>query len=274
MRRIAVDWDGTLVTEEWPEMGEWLPGAVDALKRLAEVYDEVVIFTCRVAPFETDEETPRDNGDQVFAICAMLEKAGIPRNVIVWTRPFKPPAEFYVDDKAVPFHGDWKETLNRISFLSPNYAMQLGRDEAHYESFVDLENPDPNMNRVGIWQYPASGGVRCFPSGATRDSEDGKLDYEGFLSPLALEAYAQYMHMHRKQSDGTLRSSDNWQKGIPSDVYMKSMWRHFMEVWQHHRAGAKNEMALEFALCAVLFNAFGYLHELLRSDPTSGTLQE
>ena len=47
---------------------------------------------------------------------------------------------------------------------------------------------------------------------------------------------------------------------------MKSLWRHFMEVWTHHRAGRINEMALEEALCAVLFNAMGYLHSLLTSD--------
>ncbi len=56
---------------------------------------------------------------------------------------------------------------------------------------------------------------REFISGATRNSEEGKLDYEGFLSPLALARYAQYMHRHRELEDGTLRASDNWQKGIP-----------------------------------------------------------
>jgi hypothetical protein len=101
--------------------------------------------------------------------------------------------------------------------------------------------------------------VRLFPSGATRDTEDGKLDFEGFLSPLALEAFAMYMHRHRTQADGSLRSSDNWQKGIPVEVYMKSAWRHFFAVWQGHRGeGIKTE-----DLCALLFNVQGLLHETL-----------
>ena len=104
--------------------------------------------------------------------------------------------------------------------------------------------------------------VRTFVTGATRDTENGKIDYEGFLSPLALRRYAQYLHKHRVQSDGKLRDSDNWQKGIPREVYMKSAWRHFMAWWLAHRGGGNPEEAL----CALLFNTQGYLHEILRAQ--------
>ena len=103
--------------------------------------------------------------------------------------------------------------------------------------------------------------MREFESGATRDSEDGKFDYEGFLSPLVLTRFAEYMHEHRKQADGKLRPSDNWQRGMPLDSYVKSAWRHFMDWWQGHRAS----WADEEALCALLFNVQGYLHEVLKS---------
>ena len=106
--------------------------------------------------------------------------------------------------------------------------------------------------------------VRTFKTGATRDAEDGKLDYEGFLSPLALRRFAQYMHQHRIQPDGSLRASDNWQKGIPFDAYMKSGFRHFMDWWTLHRAW--NDEGLEDALCGVIFNAQGYLHEVLQKN--------
>lgn len=105
--------------------------------------------------------------------------------------------------------------------------------------------------------------VRTFTTGATRDTDDGKLDYEAFLSPLALQRYAEYMHTNRRQKDGTLRDGDNWQKGMEPSVYMKSMWRHFMEAWTLYRKGGA-EVALEVALCAVIFNAMGYLHELVK----------
>ncbi len=110
-----------------------------------------------------------------------------------------------------------------------------------------------------------NGTIRQFNTGATRDTAEGKYDYEGFLSPLVIHAYAEYMHSHRKQADGTLRDSDNWQKGIPETVYMKSMWRHLIDVWMHHR-GCDMSGLLEHALCGLIFNASGYLHELLKSQ--------
>ena len=106
--------------------------------------------------------------------------------------------------------------------------------------------------------------MRTFDTGATRDIDTSKLDYEGFLSPLVLKRYAEYLNKHRVQADGKLRDSDNWQKGIPLDVYMKSMWRHFMDVWSAHRESTLKGELLEEALAAVIFNAMGYLHEIIR----------
>ncbi len=107
--------------------------------------------------------------------------------------------------------------------------------------------------------------IREFEGGATRNSEEGKLDYEGFLSPLVLRRYAEYLHSHRALEDGAMRDSDNWQRGMPLDVYMKSMWRHFMDLWTlHRRPNPFLEQTMEIALCGVLFNASGYLHELLK----------
>ena len=106
---------------------------------------------------------------------------------------------------------------------------------------------------------------RTFDTGATRDVDTDKFDYEGFLSPLVLEAYAKYMHKNRYQKDGNIRDSDNWQKGIPLTAYMKSLWRHFFSLWKSHR-GLKTEEDIETSLCAILFNASGYLYELKKKE--------
>jgi len=113
--------------------------------------------------------------------------------------------------------------------------------------------------------------MRTFDTGATRDDDTNKLDYEGFFSPVAMGAYAEYLHKHRKQADGKMRASDNWQKGIGFDVYIKSAFRHFMDWWMAHRGynvhdrKDGHEIFTEEAVCALIFNAFGYLHELLVS---------
>jgi hypothetical protein len=115
--------------------------------------------------------------------------------------------------------------------------------------------------------------MRQFGTGATRDLDANKLDFEGFLSPLVLERYAEHMHKARKMPDGSMRESDNWQLGIPIVVYMKSLFRHFFSVWKLHRGLPVTEVVrgetivkdLETELCAVLFNASGMLHEVLKA---------
>jgi hypothetical protein len=111
---------------------------------------------------------------------------------------------------------------------------------------------------------------RYFDTGATRDTDAGKLDFEGFLCPFALECYAEYMDENRVQSDGKLRDSDNWQKGIPKDQYMKSAWRHFHDWWKIHRGGKaydiRGERTLKQSIGGLLFNTFGYLHETLKEE--------
>ncbi len=106
---------------------------------------------------------------------------------------------------------------------------------------------------------------RKFDTGATRDSDVGKYDYEGFLSPLVIERYGQYMDKHRKQSDGKIRESDNWQNGFGNDHYavcMKSLWRHFIDLWFEHRKLVSRE-GIDDAICGILFNTMAYYHKVL-----------
>jgi len=105
--------------------------------------------------------------------------------------------------------------------------------------------------------------VRVFSTGANRDIDSDKLDFEGFYSPIVMQRFAEYMHQHRQLPDGTIRPSDNWQLGIPKDSYIKSAFRHFHDWWMEHRGYSSRE-GLENALCGVIFNAQGYLFEILK----------
>jgi hypothetical protein len=112
--------------------------------------------------------------------------------------------------------------------------------------------------------------VKTFESGATRDDATEKLDYEGFLDPAVLRRFAEYMHAARFQRDGSLRDSDNWQRGIPLPVYMKSLARHYMDTWRLHRQVTEHDVdarlcELEVELCGIIFNAQGYLSEILKA---------
>ena len=106
--------------------------------------------------------------------------------------------------------------------------------------------------------------MRQFETGATRNADQEKFDYEGFNSPLVMDRFAEYMHKHRKLVEGGMRDSDNWQLGIPLAAYMKSAWRHFLDVWRQYR-GHPGQDTLEDSLCALKFNVDGFLHETIKA---------
>jgi hypothetical protein len=144
------------------------------------------------------------------------------------------------------------------------------------EFFEDTETPDdwtPPDNPDHVWEEGESeaSSLRHFASGASRDTDEGKPDFSGFLSWEVLGRFGEYMHEHRHMTDGTMRNADDWKRGIPRDVYIQSLFRHFMTFWALHEEVAKDvdatcyeaEHELEEALCAILFNAQGYLYERL-----------
>ena len=115
--------------------------------------------------------------------------------------------------------------------------------------------------------------MREFETGANRDDDHNKVDYEGSLSPLVLHRYAGYIKSKRKIEDGTIRLDDNWKKGFPIESYMKSKWRHFMATWLHYskRSDLSGCKGIEESLCAELFNTMGMLHEILKGKTTNSS---
>jgi len=137
------------------------------------------------------------------------------------------------------------------------------QDQDHHASFPDEEaNCDVFVAK--------SQAVRTFESGATRDTDIGKLNYVKALSPIVLQRYVQYIGQHRVQSDGTLRDWDNWKKGIDKQTYVESLDRHGMAVWLLHEGypvfDNHGPVTLEDSLCGIIFNAMGYLHEVLKAN--------
>ena len=115
-----------------------------------------------------------------------------------------------------------------------------------------------------------SGKIRQYSSGATRDTDVGKLSYVKALSPIVLQRYVQYLDAHRKQSDGSMREFDNWKNGIPEDTYLDGIGRHFVAAWllaQGYPASDNHgPVNLQDTLCAIIFGASGWLHEILKKE--------
>lgn len=105
---------------------------------------------------------------------------------------------------------------------------------------------------------------RIFKTGANRNSDENKLDYEGFISPLVELVYANYLHLHRLLEDGSMRDSDNWQKGIPKKELMKSAHRHWQDIRLlfdgYKVAEGQKEITMVEALCGMKFNIDAMIH--------------
>jgi hypothetical protein len=117
--------------------------------------------------------------------------------------------------------------------------------------------------------------MQKFDTGAIRNTDTNKYDFEGFLSPIVLERFGEYMHKHRHMKDGSMRDSDNWQKGIPRTKYIKSLVRHTFDLWRAWRGypvidkdSGERVGVVEIA-CAVLFNVMGFIHESLKDTETA-----
>jgi len=176
-------------------------------------------------------------------------------------------------DKPIPLEGSvfkypynnglaYDKHLELNSFSGTDGLEKDRGDTINPNLTITINPPLPNQ---GTAYYVKNEQIRTFNSGATRDTSEGKIDFEGFISPIVLEEFGKYMLKHQKQSNGELRPSDNWQKGMPRDVYMKSAWRHFHDWWMEHR-GYDSREGMRDALNGLLFNLMGYMYELLKEE--------
>jgi len=110
---ICVDFDGTIF--KWGDIYARTPpfnGCVEVMRELRKRGWEIVILTSRMSPtwWEAEGFVFKDAlAEQIAFIKSRLEEYGIPFDRITSE---KVPAEYYIDDKAVPFDGSdarWAE---------------------------------------------------------------------------------------------------------------------------------------------------------------------
>lgn len=111
------------------------------------------------------------------------------------------------------------------------------------------------------------GVLRISESGAIRNSDIGKINYQGALSPLILEAYGKYIEKHSLLPDGTRRNNKNWQNlfGTPEEhrqVCIESAWRHFIDLLMEHD-GYESRDGIDEALGGLMFNIQAYWFSFL-----------
>ena len=114
LNTLAVDFDGVVHTFDkgWHDgtcYGEPIEGALDALIHLAKDW-RLVIFSAKVKP-----DRPLVDGKTGYELVdEWLTSHGV-RDVISEITFEKPRADYYIDDKAIEFRGDWDEILKRLN---------------------------------------------------------------------------------------------------------------------------------------------------------------
>lgn len=101
---IAVDFDGTIVTHEYPKIGKELPFAIDTLKRLqSEFHHQLILWTMRDGKeLEEAIEFCRARGLEFYAV-----NASYPEEVYELGMSRKVNADLFIDDRNLGGLPDW-----------------------------------------------------------------------------------------------------------------------------------------------------------------------
>ena len=123
---IAVDFDGTIVTHEYPKIGREIPFAIDTLKRLQQSPDyQLILWTVREG-VELQEaiEYCRNKGLEFYAV-----NSNYPEEEAEHKEPRKLKADLFLDDRNLGGLPDWGIIYRMIvsgKYLDPvSYEIQI-----------------------------------------------------------------------------------------------------------------------------------------------------
>lgn len=111
---IAVDVDNTIFLKDeiFPNLGSMIPYAREALKQLRDKGYKIVIYSSRN---NKCWNTPSMSRLALELARIALEINNIPYDIIDYGECGKWVAEFYIDDRAIEFDGDWRKVLDKIN---------------------------------------------------------------------------------------------------------------------------------------------------------------
>lgn len=107
---IAVDFDGTIVEHEYPEIGEEIPYAFKTLRSLQDLGHTLILWTFRSGKeLEEAVEYCRENGVEFYAI-----NNNTPDEIYDSSLSRKIYADVYIDDRNILGLPDWLTMLRMI----------------------------------------------------------------------------------------------------------------------------------------------------------------
>lgn len=122
MAIIAVDFDGTIVTHEYPNIGEELPFATETLRMLIRDHHRVILWSVREGKLLQDAiDWCRERGVEFYAVNRDYPEEEKEKNNH-YSRKLK--ADYFIDDRGIGGLPDWGQIYQIIS-QSKSYRQLL-----------------------------------------------------------------------------------------------------------------------------------------------------
>ena len=110
---IAIDFDGTIVENHYPEIGQERPFAIETLKMLIRDHHRLVLWTCREGRLLDDAVAwCRQRGVEFYAVNRDYPEETIEGNPH-FTRKLK--ADLFIDDRSIGGLPDWGTIYRMVS---------------------------------------------------------------------------------------------------------------------------------------------------------------
>lgn len=131
---IAVDFDGTIVTHEYPKIGKPIPFAVETLRQLQVDGHHVILWTAREGQLLQDAvDYCQKKGLEFYAVNSNYPEEALMPDVL---KPRKLTADLFIDDRNLGGIPDWGEIYQMIHSGHAHepfggHSEQSGRPKRH-----------------------------------------------------------------------------------------------------------------------------------------------
>ena len=126
--RIAVDFDGTIVENNYPGIGAERPFAVKVLKQLAAEGDDIILWTARSGSLLQDAvDWCESRGLKFFAINSNYHICVAHQNGFKGSRKIR--ADIYIDDKIIGGFPGWPIIYAKISSIRKSIDKEFSKHE-------------------------------------------------------------------------------------------------------------------------------------------------
>jgi hypothetical protein len=127
---IATDFDGTIVTHEYPKIGKEIPFATQTLRMLINENNRVILWTVREGKLlEEALEWCRERGVEFYAVNRDYPEEDVENLAHGFSRKIK--ADVFIDDRNLGGIPDWGTIYQMIHNRKAHQPWDIGENDYH-----------------------------------------------------------------------------------------------------------------------------------------------